>query len=315
MLTTCTYRAVGMPGSSHEGPLPAADGKQREFAASLRNDVVALAGTIGERRLGHGDGLDRARDYVEGELSRAGYRPTRETFDARCMTVSNVVVELPGSTKEILVVGAHYDSAHGAPGANDNASGVAVLLSLARELRATKHERTLRFVAFANEEQPFFHGPEMGSRVSATRSRARGERIAAMLSLETLGYYTDAESSQKYPFPLGTVFPSQGNFIAFVGNTASRDLVRTSISAFRQSVAFPSEGAALPERTLGVAWSDHDSYWRIGVPALMVTDTAFLRYPHYHRETDPPDKLDYERLARVTTGLLGVVQTLARNDI
>jgi Zn-dependent M28 family amino/carboxypeptidase len=314
LLTTCAYRAIAMPGSSHAEPLPALSEMERARALALRADVTGLAGTIGERRMGHGTSLDDARRYIEGELARAGFQPTLETYEVRGAPVSNVVAELAGKTRGIVVIGAHYDSVEGAPGANDNASGVATLLALARELAGTKHEKSVRFIAFANEEQPFFESGEMGSQTSAARSKARGERITSMLSLETLGYYTDAENSQKYPFPLSTVYPSRGNFVAFVGNTASRDLVRTSVAAFRETVAFPSEGGALPESTPGVGWSDHASYWRIGVPAVMVTDTAFLRYPHYHLPSDTPDKLDYERLARVVTGLLGVVRKLARGD-
>jgi hypothetical protein len=310
-LTTCAYRAVAMPGSSHTGPLPALSAKETARARALRNDVTELAGTIGERRLGHGTSLDDARRYIEGELARAGFQPTLETYEVQSVRVSNVVAELSGKTRDIVVLGAHYDSVAGAPGANDNASGVAMLLALARELAGTRHEKTLRFIAFANEEQPFFETGEMGSQKSAERSKARGEGITAMLSLETLGYYSDAENSQKYPFPLSAAYPSRGNFVAFVGNTASRDLVLASVAAFREAVAFPSEGGALFEDTPGVGWSDHASYWRIGVPAVMVTDTAFLRYPHYHLPSDTPDKLDYERLSRVATGLLGVVRKLA----
>jgi Zn-dependent M28 family amino/carboxypeptidase len=314
LVTTCAYRAVGMPGSSHEGPLPPLTEKETVRALALEGDVKELAQRIGERRLGHGTSLDDARRYIENELARAGFEPTLQTYEVRGARVSNVVAELSGKTRDIVVIGAHYDSVESAPGADDNASGVAMLLALARELAHAKHEKTVRFIAFANEEQPFFEAGEMGSQHSAALSKKRGERITAMLSLETLGYYTDAEKSQKYPFPLSAIYPSRGNFVAFVGNTASRDLVRASIAAFRETAAFPSEGGALPESTPGVAWSDHSSYWRIGVPAVMVTDTAFLRNPHYHLPSDTPDKLDYERLARVATGLLGVVAKLARSD-
>jgi hypothetical protein len=310
LASTCGYRAIAMPGRSFAGPLPPADANQKILAAELREHVEELAGAIGERRVGAGDGLGKARTFVERELRATGYEPRSDAFEAHGVAVSNVVAEVPGLSGALVVVGAHYDSADGAPGANDNASGVAVLLELARYFRVAEPTQTLRFVAFVNEEPPFFRSSEMGSRVSASRSKARGEIVTAMLSLETLGYYTDAEDSQDYPFPLGAAFPTRGNFVAFVGNDDSRELVRTCVDAFRRSVGFPSEGAALPESTLGVGWSDHESFWRIGVPALMVTDTAMLRYPHYHRASDTPDKLDYDRLARVTTGLVGVVQKL-----
>ena len=199
----------------------------------------------------------------------------------------------------------------GSPGADDNASGVAALLELARLLAGTALPRTVRFVAFANEEAPFFYGDEMGSNLYAARAHAQGERIEAMLSLETVGYFTDQPGSQRYPFPFSLFYPDTGNFIGFVGNLSSRRLVRRVIGAFRVSTAFPSEGVAAPSGMEGVHWSDHWSFWEAGYPAIMVTDTAPFRYPHYHTATDTPEQLDYTGLARVTGGLAEVVGVLA----
>jgi hypothetical protein len=147
--------------------------------------------------------------------------------------------------------------------------------------------------------------------VYARRARQRNERIVAMLSLETVGYYSDAPQSQHYPFPLSWFYPSTGDFIGFVGNIGSRQLVRRALGAFRRTTPFPSEGAALPGGMTGVDWSDQWSFWHEGYPALMVTDTALYRYKHYHGQRDTPDKLDYDRLARVVTGLGRVVAELA----
>jgi hypothetical protein len=147
----------------------------------------------------------------------------------------------------------------------------------------------------------------MGSVRYARRCRQRDEQIVAMLSLETIGYYSDAPGSQQYPFPFGLLYPSEGNFIGFVGNVSSGDLVRTAIGAFRQHARFPSEGAAVPASIQGVGWSDHWSFWQVGYPGIMVTDTAPFRYPHYHRREDTPDKVDYARMARVVAGLEHVV--------
>lgn len=173
-------------------------------------------------------------------------------------------VEKKGSTvpSEIVIVGAHYDSVAGCPGADDNASGVAALLVPARELATANPLRTLRFVAFANEEPPYFQTAEMGSRVFARNCRARGENVVAMMSLETIGYYSDEDGSQKYPAPFGAFYPSRGNFIAFVGNLASRALVHRAVGAFRRRASFPSEGGALPGFVPGVGWSDHWSFWQ-----------------------------------------------------
>jgi len=220
---------------------------------------------------------------------------------------------VPGGARaeEIVVVGAHYDSARGTPGANDNGSGVAAMLELARIFREAKLARTVRFVAFVNEEPPFSNTDEMGSRQYARRTKARGEKVVGMLSLETIGWYSDHRGTQRYPFPLSLFYPSRGNFLGFVGNLDSRALLHEAIGSFRRHAAFPSEGIAAPRSIPGVDWSDHAPFWDEGYPALMLTDTAPYRYPHYHSAQDTPDKVDYERLARVVTGLAGMLRDLA----
>jgi Zn-dependent M28 family amino/carboxypeptidase len=152
----------------------------------------------------------------------------------------------------------------------------------------------------------------MGSRIDADNARRRGDDITAMLSLETIGYYSDGSSSQHYPWPVGLLYPSKGNFLGFVGDLGSRSLVRAAIGAFRASASFPSEGAALPSTFPGVDWSDHWSFRQAGYPAIMVTDTALYRDPNYHQASDTPDKLDYRSLARVTRGLEYTIRQLAR---
>ena len=197
------------------------------------------------------------------------------------------------------------------PGANDNGSGPAALLELARAFAGARPARTLRFVAFVNEEPPHFQTDAMGSLVYARGCRERGERVVAMLSLETIGYYTDAPGSQNYPFPLGLFYPSEGNFLGFVGNTASEQLVFDAIGSFRRHTRVPSEGGVLDERLPGIGWSDHWSFWQMGYPAIEITDTAPFRYAHYHEATDTPDKLDYDGFARVVVGLERVIADLA----
>jgi Zn-dependent M28 family amino/carboxypeptidase len=224
--------------------------------------------------------------------------------------VSNV--EVGATSGPIVLVGAHYDTVPGSPGADDNASGVAALIELAGLMG--NEGLPIRFVAFANEEMPYFLSEEMGSWMSARRSRARGETVRAMLSLEMLGYYRDEPRSQTYPPPLGLLYPDRANFIAFVGDLGARGLVRRAIGLFRKHAQFPSEGVAAPSFVPGVTWSDHWSFRRHGFPAVMVTDTAFNRYPHYHLPSDTPERLDYERLARVTLGLAGVLRELAAEN-
>lgn len=174
-----------------------------------------------------------------------------------------------------------------------------------------KERLPIRFVAFANEELPYFMGPDMGSWVSAKRSRDRGERLAAMLSLEMLGYYSDRPGSQRYPAPLGLFYPSRGDYIAFVGDLGAFRLVRRCVSYFRKHSEFPSEWLAGPASIPGVTRSDHWSFRQFGFPALMVTDTAYNRNPNYHQATDTPDTLDYERMAKVTIGLAAMLKELA----
>ena len=303
---------IPMPGKSHRGPLPALRPEQAALADALRRDVVELAEKIGERNVEKYAALKKAADYVEAELRVAG-PVVRHSYLASGRSCDNLEVEFRGAStpQEIVVVGAHYDSVLHSPGANDNASGVAGLLALARSLAKSAPARTLRLVAFVNEEPPHFRTEEMGSRVYARRCRERGDRVVAMLSLETIGCFTDEPDTQKYPAPLGLFYPSQGNFIAFVGNVSSRALVRRCVKTFRAEAAFPSEGAALPSFLPGVGWSDHESFWEHGVPALMVTDTAPFRFPHYHLRSDTPDTIDFERSARVVAGIERVVRELA----
>ncbi len=304
---------TGMPGRSWSGPLPPLTDGEQQTRDNLRRHVEQLAGRIGERNVWRPRAMAAATDYIRRTLAEAGYAVNLQSFTSRGQTVANIEAILPGhgAEDEIIVVGAHYDSVAGCPGANDNASGVATVLELARLLAGRTLPRTVRLVAFANEEAPFFYGNEMGSKRYATRAKAQGERIRAMLSLETVGYYTDEPGSQLYPFPFSLFYPDTGNFIGFVGNLSSRSLVRKAVRTFRTSTAFPSEGVAAPSGIEGIHWSDHWSFWEAGYPAIMITDTAPFRYPHYHEASDTPQQLDYTGLARVATGLAKVVAALA----
>jgi Zn-dependent M28 family amino/carboxypeptidase len=306
---------TGLFGKSYSGPVLPLSEQEAVIRENLKQHVSMLAGQIGERNVWHPAALESAAGYIKDGLEVSGYQVKEQPFKSQNLVVGNIEAELTGGEfrREIVIVGAHYDSVIGSPGANDNASGVAALLEIARLLSGTRLERTVRFVAFANEEPPFFYTDEMGSRVYAARSRERGERIVAMMALETVGYYTNAKGSQRYPFPLGLFYPDRGNFVGFVGNLVSGRLVFQAIKAFRQSTRFPSQGATLPGWVVGVHWSDHWSFWKEGYPALMVTDTALFRYPYYHSSADTPEKLDYTSMARVVDGLGRVVAELASN--
>lgn len=337
------WNMIRMPGHSYVGIPPPLSADQIQLRDGLVADVRALAGEIGERNTSRYPQLQAAADYIEKSFASAGFaveaagardtpgaRPIaadntsryivrRYSYDVDGKRCDNIEAEIGGSSPEVVVVGAHYDSVIGSPAANDNGSGVAALLALARRFAvpqpatAATATRTLRFVAFPNEEQPHFLKREMGSLAYASRCHARGDNIGAMISLETIGYYSGASGSQHYPLPgLRLFYPTRGTFIAFVGNISSRALVRQTIGAFREHATVPSEGAALPSGVPGVGWSDHWSFWQFGYPAVMVTDTAPFRYPHYHLPTDTPDKLDYDSMARAVAGVQQVIAALCR---
>jgi len=305
-----------VPGRSYAGPLEPLTPEERAIRAELAAHVVMLAGTIGERNLWRLAELNAAADYIARRLREMGYTVREQAYAVEGRGVRNVEVELRGGQRaeEIVVIGAHYDSVMGSPGANDNASGVAALLVLARMGRPQQFARTVRYVAFVNEEPPFFQSGQMGSQQYARECRRRGERVVAMMSLESLGYYTDAAGSQVYPPPFSLLYPSTGNFLALVGNFASRELLHRVVATFRLHAKFPSEGAAAPEWIPGIGWSDHWAFWKEGYPAVMVTDTALYRYPRYHTARDTPEALTYERMARVVAGLARVVEELRGSD-
>ena len=288
----------------------------RDLRERLYGHVFFLAGKVGERHVGCPAALYAAGSYIAQCLERYGLKTRSVGYSVGGVHCENVEGTLPGrdSTSGSVVIGAHYDTVPGSPGANDNATGVGALLELARRFSATRFRRTLRFVAFANEEPPHFQTSSMGSLVYARRLRQAGEKVLGMLSLETIGYYREEAGTQKYPFPLGLWYPSVGNFIAFVGCRRYRVFLKRVLGAFRCAVGFPCEGAAPWAGLPGVGWSDHWSFWQQGYAAVMVTDTALYRYPFYHTPEDTPEKINYEKLAEVVEGLAHVIARLAGGE-
>ena len=282
-------------------------------APRLHAHVEMLAGTIGERNLWSYGALERAAEYISTQLRTSGYTPRRQTFELARLPLSNVEALLEGTTHavESIVVGAHYDTVVGCPGANDNATGVSAVLELARRFSGRPQSRTIRFVAFVNEEPPFFQTAHMGSAVYADAARSRGERVVGMMALETMGYYSEEKGSQRYPAAIAALYPDVGNFIGFVSNLASVRLLLRARRAFRRRTSFPLQSAAVPAAIPGVGWSDHWAFWQAGYAAMMVTDTAPFRYPWYHTAEDTPDKIDYDRLAQVVDGLEAVIESIA----
>ena len=304
---------ISMPGKSYSGQLPPLTPSQEQVSQQLNRYIKIIADDIGEHNYIFYNQLIQVENFLNERLSQAGYAVKTQEYSVDGKVFRNLEIEIRGTEKpdEIVIVGAHYDSVVGSPGANDNGTGAVAILALAEKFATLKPKRTLRFVEFVNEEPPFFWSENMGSWVYAQRCKERQENIVAMLSLETMGFYSQASNSQQYPVNiLKLIYPNQGNFISFIGNISSRSLIHQAIGKFRNSAQFPSQGVSLPNFIPGGGWSDHWSFWQAGYPALMVTDTAPFRYPYYHTQQDTPEQIDYYGLTLVISGLESVIQDL-----
>jgi len=309
-------RMTMMPLKSYRGELGPLSVEETEISNHLSQHVKSLSEKIGERNLSKAGTLGAAADYIRSNLQQEGYSVTEQTYSVGGQQVRNLEAKLVGSETggETVVVGAHYDSVEQSPGANDNASGVAAVLELARLFKDSRPRRTLRFVLFVNEEPPYFQTESMGSVVYARQLSRDHVPVSAMISLETIGFYSDAPGSQKYPVLLGSLYPNRGNFIGFVGNPSSRALLRQVVRKFRETTRFPSEGVAAPDGWPGVGWSDHWSFWQEQCPAIMVADTALFRYPYYHTPSDTANRVDFAKMTRVVNGVRHVVEALSSGE-
>ncbi len=282
---------------------------------AIRHHVETLAVRIGPRSHERFDRLEAARFYLMSTLgpSNLGYAVREQAYPIGDRIFANLEVELPGKRwpDDVIVVGAHYDTITHTPGADDNASGVAAVLALAEAFAGSPQGRTIRFVAFTNEEPPWFQTPDMGSYRYAAELKRKNVRVVAMLSLESIGYFSDRPGSQKYPPPLDKQYPSVGNFIAVVGTPAHGAMVGFVHEAMLRAGTIPVEKGALPPQTPGVGWSDHWSFWEMGYPAVMLTGTAPFRNPNYHRPGDSARTLDYSRLTATVQATRRAIEALA----
>lgn len=288
------------------------------LASLLRGHVTELAGKIGERSAYQPDEQDRARDYIVARLRKAGYVPEILEYAARRKSASgrtrpyyNIEARLPakdGNSDGVWVLGAHYDTAPGTPGADDNASAVAVMLEAARLLRAHPPARGVRFVAFSTEEPPSFTTRDMGSYRYVQYLRRGGVKIYGLLNLEMLGYYNPKPSSQLFPPLMNLLHPDTGNFVSLTGNLSSFGLMRSVTRSWREASALPLEPVFLPSVPSALFLGDHLNFWFAGERALMLSDTAYFRNPFYHQAGDTPDKLDYEKMAEVTSAVTSVLR-------
>lgn len=279
--------------------------------ARLRADVSRLCEEFNPRGYRQTGNLDRAAEWIAGEFERAGLQVEFQDYVLPEGRYRNVVAVRQGreASDSVLVIGAHYDAYGDLPGADDNASGVAVLLELARTLPRAAPRRTQYLVAFSTEEPPFFGTEAMGSFRFARSLREKGLRVELMVALDLVGRFSDEPGSQRFPLPgLGLLYPDRGNFIAVVGDLASGSAIKRVRSAMQATQALPVHSLRGPAALQGVRWSDHDSFRRLNMPAVLVTDTAYLRNLDYHTAEDTPDKLDYERMSRLVVALHGVLQ-------
>lgn len=278
----------------------------------LKEHVVKLSHEIGDRSVFRYSNLSEAAGYITKEFENLGFAVEFQKYQLLQKEVKNIIARKPGVKKpeEIIVVGAHYDTCFN-PGANDNASGVAGLIELARIFSQKQTNRTIKFIAFVNEEPPFFKTENMGSFIYAREAKKKGKKIKAAVILEMIGYYSNQPFSQRYPLFLGPFFPNKANFIAVVGNLTNRKLVNRIKTSFSKYSDFPLESVVLFDFVPGVDFSDHWSFWQHDFAAVMITDTAFYRYKHYHQKSDTYEKLNYLSMAAVLEGLTKAIGELA----
>jgi Zn-dependent M28 family amino/carboxypeptidase len=280
--------------------------------ARLEAHVRMLSGTLSPRDAAHPEGMERAAAYVRSEFARAGAAVSEQPFDVGGKTYRNVIAAFGPEAGERVVVGAHYDTAGPLPGADDNASGVAGLIELARLLAKSPPRLRVELVAFALEEPPFFRTRHMGSAVHARSLKEQGAPVRGMISLEMIGYFSEREGSQRLPSPLlKAVYPTRGDFITVVGKMDQGPLARLVKRAMRGAAPLPVYSVNAPRAVPGIDFSDHLNYWDAGYDAVMVTDTAFFRNPNYHTPDDTPDTLDYGRMAMVVRGVYEAVLALS----
>ena len=313
LLYPLAYRFVKMPGKSWKGRLPTFGPPQEQLQERLTGHVRELAVSIGERSIAKFDGMLASIAYIEAAFKRLNLQVERQDVVFEGKTMPNLIVEIKGKKRpdEIVVIGGHYDTVPNTPGADDNATGVAAMLELARAFCRRHNDRTIRFVAFANEEHPGGDWNTMGSYAYAKRCRERNEKVVGMLSLEMLGVYSDAPNSQHYPSPFNLFYPTTANFLAFVGNSKGRRFVRRCVEIFRQHAGLPSEGVAAPSFVKDAGRSDHWSFWEHGYDGVMVTDTSNFRYPLYHTPKDTIDRLDFRRMTLAVDGIMYVIEDMA----
>lgn len=306
LITVLLPLAIPFPATAQSAP---PEGSETRLISTVRY----FSEEVGERSYRDLSKLNKAADHIESSFRSFGCLVSRQAFTYQGRTYYNVIGEVKGShpdRKEILIIGAHYDTVVGTPGADDNASSVAGLLELARLTAEDPAERTVRFVAFSLEEPPAFGTKDMGSYAYAEQVAKEGVKVYGMIALEMIGYFCEEKGCQSYPAGVGWLFPDKGNFISFVGNLSSRSFTREVKNGFTQAVDLPVETLNTFSSITGVDFSDHRNFWKFDIDAFMVTDTAFNRNRSYHEPEDTWEKLDFRRMDQLVTGLYRAIRSL-----
>ena len=310
------------------GKLPEITQGEKAMAGAIEKDLKFLTVEVGERNAWKYENLNKTADWIEGQFREMGYAVRRQSYQATHQKgpeemkkflenkpFANIEAEFKGSGDGIIVIGAHYDTVSGSPGADDNGSGIAVMLETARRMAGDRCKKTVRFVAFVNEENPFFNSEDRGSLVYAKSCKQKGERIDGAICFDMLGYFRDEKRTQGYPISAGKwVYGDRGNYVMFVGNLQSWDMTDRAARAFWEKASINCERFVYPDFIETDGSSDMASFWEMGYPAVLATDTAMFRNGMYHSYLDKMNVLDMDKLGRVGMGMLGVIRELAGSD-
>lgn len=302
--------------SKSPATVQASQSELSERAIELKKHVSYLAEECYPRSVNNPENQEKVVSYIKERFTQSGAQVSLMEVPVDDRTFHNVVARFPGQRKDVLVIGAHYDSYDDTPGADDNASAVAGLLELAKMLRTHKPYFTIELVAYCNEEPPYFRSEHMGSAHHARFLKDSNKKVLGMICLEMIGYFSEEPNSQDYPLEaFKKVYPTTGNFLAVVGNVNSTQLTKSVKNSMSQATWLPIVHLISPNvEGLTIDFSDHRSYWAAGIPAVMITDTAFYRNKNYHKKSDTPDTLDYVKMDQAVQALYKAVTDIDKKD-